>query len=74
MEVFRECARVPLLTSALVLDAGAGRYEVLSKWSQRELERGKKVSFTRSFFVEKKEGGGVEKVASSMFHSDATNQ
>ena len=73
VHVFRECARVPILTSAIVLEAGEDRYEVLTKWSQRELERGKKVAFTRSFFIEKKEYG-VKMLASSMFHSDATNQ
>lgn len=72
VNVFRECARVPLLSSAVVLPTG-GRYEVLSKWNQRELERGKKVAFTRSFFLEKN-GGKVEKFASSTFQSDASNQ
>ena len=73
VEVFRECARVPILTSALVVDAGGGRYEVLTKWSQRDLERGKKVAFSRSFLLERK-GENIERVVSSTFHSDATSQ
>ena len=73
VEVFRECSRIPTLTSALVAEREAGRYEVLTKWSQRDLEKGKKVSFSRSFFVERK-GNSVDKVLSSTFHSDTTNQ
>ena len=73
VEVFRECARVPILTSALVVDVDGGKYEVLTKWSQRDLERGKKVAFSRSFLLERK-GETIERVASSTFHSDATNQ
>ena len=73
VEVVRECAHVPSLTSAHVVELGGGRYEVLTKWSQRELERGKKVAFSRSFFVERK-GEQVEGVVSSTYQSDATNQ
>jgi acylaminoacyl-peptidase len=74
VEVFRECARIPLLSSAAVFShRDGGKYEVLSKWNQRELERGKKVAFTRSFFLEKN-GGRIEKLASSMFQSDTSNQ
>lgn len=73
VEVFRECAQVPTLTSALVVKVGDSKYEVLTKWSQRDLERGKKVSFSRSFFVERK-GKVIKGVVSSTFQSDATNQ
>ena len=73
VEVFRECARVPILSTALVAEVAEGKYEVLTKWSQRELERGKKVAFSRSFFLERK-GETIEGVVSSTFHSDATNQ
>lgn len=81
VKVFRECTRIPSLTSALVVEVGANKYEVVTKWRQRELERGKEVSFTRSFFVEKggKEIEGVvckvvQRMVSSTFQSDATNQ
>ena len=73
VEVFRECARTPILSSAAVFSGGGERYEVLSNWNQRELERGKKVAFTRSFFLEKNDGG-VHKFTSSTFQSDASNQ
>lgn len=80
VQAFRECAQVPSLTSAVVVEVGGNKYEVLTKWRQRELERGKEVSFTRSFFVEKasKEIKGkvckvVQSMVSSTFQS-ATNQ
>lgn len=73
VKIFRECAQVPSLTSALVMEVGESRYEVVTKWSQRELERGKKVAFSRSFFVERR-GEIIESVVSSTFQSDATNQ
>ena len=73
VDVFRECSRIPLLASATVVEVGGGRYEVLSKWNQRDLERGKKVAFTRSFFLEKK-GEKVEEVTSTTFQADASAQ
>ena len=73
VKVFRECSTVPVLSSAAVADLGAGRYEVLSKWNQRELERGKKVAFTRSFVLERN-GWSVEKTATCKFTSDASSE
>lgn len=71
--VFRECAKVPTLSSATVVDAGGGKYEVLTKWSQRDLERGKKVTFSRSHFVEKN-GEKVDRVASSSHSCGSAQQ
>ena len=73
IKVFRDCAKVPTLSSATVLDAGGGKYEVLTKWSQRDLERGKKVTFSRSYFLEKK-GEELNCMASSSHTCDSTQE
>ena len=73
VQVFRECAAVPCLSSATVACLGDVRFEVLSKWSQRELERGRKVGFRRSFVLEKR-GQRLEKIVCSTSLSEASNE
>ena len=51
------------------------RYEVEVRWSQRELERGKKVAYSKSYFVERRGqegGGGLERVCTTAFQNDIT--
>ena len=72
VKVFKECATVPTVARARIFRRGEGdRFEVEATWTQRELERGKKVAFTRSYFVQRKERT-VEKLCSTTFQSDAT--
>ena len=73
MEVFRECSLVPSLSSAAVVEVMGGMYEVVTRWTQKELERGKKVSFGKSFFVER-EREGVRLMASSSSLVDTTRE
>ena len=50
-------------------------YEVEVRWSQRELDRGKKMAFCKSYFVERRGqegGGGLERVCTTAFQGDAT--
>ena len=73
VEVVRECARVPSLSSAHVVGVGGGQYEVVATWSQRDLERGRKLAFSRSHFVERTEER-VAAVASSSHLTDTTRE
>ena len=72
--VFRECSLVPTVSAARIHAAGSGgaRYEVEAKWAQRELERGKKSVFSKSYFIERK-AGVVERLWHTAFQADAAN-
>ncbi len=72
-KVFRECSLVPTLSAARIRAAsdGGARYEVEARWTQRELLRGKKLSWSKSYFLEKKEGS-VERLCTTGFQTDAT--
>ena len=52
VEVFRACARVPVASRARIESSSEGRVQVEVTWTQREIERGKKVSYNRTYFVE----------------------
>ena len=69
--VFRECCQLPTAVGGRIHASGGPRFEIEAFWSQRELERGRKVVFTKSYFVAVEEGR-VEKVAASAFQADAT--
>ena len=73
VSVFKECALIPSASRARIFprNKGSSCFEIEATWSQRELERGKKVSFTKSYFVQKK-GQAIEKLCNSTFQSDAT--
>ena len=72
VKVFKECAHVPSAGRARVFRRGdGGCFEVEATWTQREVERGKKVAFTKSYFVQRK-GRALEKLCGSTFQSDAT--
>ena len=69
--VFRECCQLPTAVGARIHASGGPRFEIEAFWSQRALERGKKVVFTKSYFVAV-EGDRVEKLAAGAFQADAT--
>ena len=72
VKVFRDCSLVPAVVAARILPVeGEGRYEVEARWSQREIERGKKLTYTKSYFVEKK-GTKVDNLCATTFQADAT--
>ena len=72
VKVFRECAHVPSVSRARVFRQGEGScFEVEAAWTQREQERGKKVAFTKSYFVQR-EGCALKRLCGSTFQSDAT--
>ena len=73
-KVFRECSLVPSIAGATVLraDAEGSRYEVRVNWEQRDLERGKQVTSTKSYFVDRKEDH-VVRVCSTTFQADASS-
>lgn len=73
-KVFRECALVPSIAGATVLstDPENSRYEVRVNWEQRDLERGKQVVTTKSYFVERK-GDHVASVCGTTFQADASS-
>lgn len=76
VQVFKECSLVPTASRTHIFPpASGGRcQEVEVTWTQRELERGKKVSYTKNYFVRKNtESEEVENVCVSNFQADATN-
>jgi hypothetical protein len=46
--------------------------EVEVTWTQREIERGKKISYNKSYFVERS-SEGLKKLCESSCQADATN-
>jgi hypothetical protein len=73
VSVYRECSLIAAATRARIFprDEAGGCFEIEATWSQRELERGKKVSFTKSYFIQRK-GQALEKLCNSTFQSDTT--
>ena len=69
--VFREGSLVPAVVGARIHPAGSSHFEVEASWSQRELGRGKKVVFSKSYFVGV-EGGRVKRLSASTFQADAS--
>lgn len=72
VEVFREYSRVPQAANAHIFPATGGKVEVEVTWTQKDLERGKKISYNKSYFIEKGRDG-VSEVCTSNFQTDATN-
>ena len=74
VNVFKESAHVPSVSNARVFRRGeseGGCFEVDATWTLREMERGKNLAFTKSYFVKKRERA-LEKLCGSTFQSDAT--
>ena len=74
VNVFKESAHVPSVSNARVFRQGEGErgcFEVEATWTLREMERGKNIAFTKSYFVQKRERA-LEKFCGSAFQSDAT--
>lgn len=72
VETFRACARVPTASWAHISPTNGGKVEIEVTWTQREIERGKKVSYNKSYFVNKS-AEGLEKLCVSSCQADATN-
>lgn len=75
VRVYKACARVPLASRAHIAVIDNGKVEVEVTWSQREVERGKKISYNKSYFVEQGSEGveGVSKLCGSSFQTDTSN-
>lgn len=75
VEVFRACCSVPVATGAYITPAASGgrRVEVQVTWTQKDIERGKKVASSKSYFVEKDSQEGLQVLCASNFQADATN-
>ena len=69
--VFREVSQVPVPVQARIHPQRSDFYEVEVKWSQRDIDRGKKVTFAKSYTV--KNSSNLELITTSSFQRDATN-
>ena len=69
--VFRECALIPTLSRAHIFPNEDGCVEVEVTWSQRDLERGRNVAFTESYFL-KRTPNTFEVLCSSTFQGCST--
>lgn len=77
VDTYRACARVPAATRAHLFpskDGGSqdGLVEIEVTWTQREIERGKKISHNKSYFVERRPEG-FKKLCVSSCQADVTN-
>lgn len=74
-EVFRACCHVPIATNAHITPGSnnGGKVEVEVTWTQKDIERGKKIASNKSYFVEKNSKGGLQSICASTFQADATN-
>ena len=70
VKVFRDCSLIPILSRARIFPRDGGCYEVEATWSQRDLERGKNVAFSKSYFV-RRNASALEKLCSSTFQANA---
>lgn len=70
--VYRECSKIPAQAGAWIhCSEGGARLEVEVFWSQRELERGKKLVAAKSYFLER-EGERLKKICETKFQADAS--
>ena len=74
VEVWRACCGVPLATDAHITPGSSGgKVEVEVTWTQKDIERGKKIASNKSYFVEKDSNGGLRSLCASSFQASATN-
>ena len=75
VDVFRACARVPIASHAHITPgtSGGGKVEVEVTWTQKDIERGKKIASKKSYFVEQDSSGAPQSLCASSFQADATN-
>ena len=69
--VYRDVACLPVPATGRVFSKGKGRYDVEVHWTQRDLERGKNLSFAKNVLVSVGDGG-VEELMRSAFQYDIT--
>ena len=74
-ELYREIAQVPVAAGGRILRSGEGLYEVEVKWSQKDLDRGSKVTFAKSYLVRRgcNDMKGLTLLTTSNFQRDATS-
>ena len=74
-ELYREIAQVPVAAGGRILRSGEGLYEVEVKWSQKDLDRGSKVTFAKSYLVRRgcNDMKGLTLLTTSSFQRDATS-
>ena len=69
--VYRTVACLPAPTKCRLFPKVEGRCEVVIKWTQRDLERGKNISFAKSAFIRVGDSG-VEDCMPCAFQNDTT--
>ncbi|XP_071815910.1 acylamino-acid-releasing enzyme-like isoform X2 [Apostichopus japonicus] len=62
VSIYRELARIPSLATAQIVNTQGGSVTVSSTWSQRDLERGSVIKFTRTFLALGTEEKAFQKV------------
>ena len=72
-KLYREVAQLPLATSARIFPSVSGSCEVEVNWSQRDLDRGKKVCFAKSYILQSTQEDKYDVVIPSNFQRDATS-
>ena len=72
--VFRACCLVPVATAAHIIPGHCGGegVEVQVSWTQKDIERGKKITSSKSYFV-KKVSEALQVACASTFQADVTD-
>ncbi len=74
VSVFKDCSQVPVASGARVYSDDGKCRCIGVTFSQKDLERGKKLSYRKNFFVTGgRDGAAVEPVCEVPFQSDCTN-
>jgi len=74
VKVFKDCSQVPVASRARIFPSEGKRRGLEVTWSQKELERGKKISYSKSYFVEDgRDGGPVQPLCETPFQSKCSN-
>ena len=72
IEVYRELAQLPVIAAARIFPQKEENvYEVEIKWGQKDIDRGKKVAFAKSYVI-LNSGEGIRLLTNSSFQRDAT--
>ena len=73
-QLYREIAQIPIATGGRIFRSGEGLYEVEVKWSQKDLERGNKVTFAKSYLIRRDSASKkLSLLSSNNFQRDATS-
>ena len=73
VKIFKDCSQVPLVSRARIFPSEGNRRSLEVTWTQKELERGKKISYCKNYFVEDGGEGSLKPLCEATFQSECSN-